>query len=175
VVIVGHSQAQGQIMRLIASKVDGTPDQAKLVSAIIMGSSVQSPDWQGCRRHVEENIPTCKSARQTGCVDLILDLPLQHPARREGDVRPRRRWHAKRSAPIRRLWAAASRPTRKPTGRPPTRRGSEGDRRFATPFVMTPGLTTTECVHEAGHVYLKATLPRKPIPTMRASTIRAMT
>jgi hypothetical protein len=34
VVILGHSQGSGQITRLIASKIDGKPDQAKLVSAI---------------------------------------------------------------------------------------------------------------------------------------------
>jgi len=159
VVIVGHSQGSGQIMRLIASKVDGTPDQAKLISAIIMGSSVQAPvgkDVGGTFR----NIPTCKSASQTGCVisfsTFRSNIPPAEKAMfgRSGDgteavcTNPAALGGGVATNP-KAYWSTADKTWVK-------------GKTIATPFVMTPGLTTTECVHEAGHVYLKATFNADP-------------
>ena len=159
VVIVGHSQGSGQIMRLIASKVDGTPDQAKLVSAIIMGSSVQTPVGKDVGGTFK-NIPTCKSARQTGCVisfsTFRSNIPPAEKAMfgRGGDgteaicTNPAALGGGVATNP-KAYWSTADKTWVK-------------GKTIATPFVMTPGLTTTECVHEAGHVYLKATFNADP-------------
>jgi hypothetical protein len=159
VVIVGHSQGSGQIMRLIASKVDGTPDQAKLVSAIIMGSSVQTPVGKDVGGTFK-NIPTCKSARQTGCVisfsTFRSNIPPAEKAMfgRGGDgteaicTNPAALGGGVATNP-KAYWSTADKTWVK-------------GKTIATPFVMTPGLTTTECVHEAGHVYLKATFKADP-------------
>jgi hypothetical protein len=66
VVLVGHSQGTGILMRLIASEIDGKPIQRQLVSAILMGDDLQVPpgkDVGGTFQH----IPLCRSAAQTGC------------------------------------------------------------------------------------------------------------
>lgn len=159
VVILGHSQGSGQIMRMIAAKVDGTPDQAKLVSAIIMGSSVQVPVGKDVGGTFK-NIPVCKSASQTGCVisfsTFRSNVPPAEKANfgRGGDgteavcANPAALGGGKATNP-KAYWSTADKTWA--TGKTIT-----------TPFVMTPGLTTTECVHEAGHVYLKATFNADP-------------
>jgi hypothetical protein len=67
VVLVGHSQGSGILTGLIAQEIDGKPEQKKLVSAILMGTSLQVPagkDVGGDFKH----IALCHSASQLGCV-----------------------------------------------------------------------------------------------------------
>lgn len=159
VVILGHSQGSGQIMRLIAAKIDGKADQSKLVSAIVMGGSVQVPVGKDVGGSLK-NIPICKSASQTGCVisfsTFRSNIPPAEKAMfgRGGDgteavcTNPAALGGGKATNP-KAYWSTADKTWAK-------------GKTITTPFVMTPGLTTTECVHEAGHVYLKATFNADP-------------
>jgi hypothetical protein len=66
-VLIGHSQGAGVLLRLLREEIDGTPLQARLVSAILLGQNVSVPaggDVGGTFHHV----PLCRSPRQTGCV-----------------------------------------------------------------------------------------------------------
>src|SRR6185312_8341308 len=66
VVLVGHSQGSGILTGLIAQEIDGKPEQKRLISAILMGTSLQVPpgnDVGGDFKHV----PLCHSPRQVGC------------------------------------------------------------------------------------------------------------
>ena len=42
-VLVGHSQGSGVLTRLIKEQIDGKPVQGKLISAILMGTSLPVP------------------------------------------------------------------------------------------------------------------------------------
>ncbi|MDP3493318.1 MAG: DUF3089 domain-containing protein [Hyphomonadaceae bacterium] len=152
VVILGHSQGSGQITRLIAAKVDGKPDQAKLVSAIIMGSTIQVPkgaDVGGTFR----SIPVCKTAGQTGCVisfssfrDTVPPAETSNFGINRGEteavcVNPAALGGGKATSP-KAYWSTADKAWA--TGK-----------KIDTPFVMTPGLTTTECVRTGKHHYLQ--------------------
>ena len=67
VVLIGHSQGSGVLTQLIRNEIDGKPVQAKLVSALLLGTSLPVPkgkDVGGAFQH----IPLCRSATQTGCV-----------------------------------------------------------------------------------------------------------
>ncbi len=67
VVLIGHSQGSSILVRLIASQLDGTPLQSRLISAIVPGTDVEVPvgrDVGGTFQHV----PLCRTAAQTGCV-----------------------------------------------------------------------------------------------------------
>src|ERR1700685_2683633 len=67
VVLVGHSQGSGVLTRLIKEEIDGKPVQSKLISAILMGTSLPVPkgaDVGGAFMHV----PGCHSNAQLGCV-----------------------------------------------------------------------------------------------------------
>src|SRR5260221_3910117 len=78
VVLVGHSQGSGVLMRLIKEEIDGKPVQGKLISAILMGTSLPVPkgaDVGGAFKHV----PVCRSNSQTGCVIAFADFRVNVP------------------------------------------------------------------------------------------------
>jgi hypothetical protein len=66
VVLVSHSQGSFILIRLIAEEIDGKPLQSRLVSAILMGTTLpvaKGKDVGGAFK----SIPLCRSAEQTGC------------------------------------------------------------------------------------------------------------
>jgi hypothetical protein len=67
VVLVGHSQGSGHLTRLMQEEIDGTPLQDRLVSALLLGSSVAVPEGQQVGDTFED-IPLCTAPDQTGCV-----------------------------------------------------------------------------------------------------------
>jgi len=78
VVLVGHSQGSGVLTRLIKEEIDGKPVQGKLISAILMGTSLPVPtgtDVGGAFQHV----PVCRSNTQTGCVIAFADFRANVP------------------------------------------------------------------------------------------------
>ena len=67
VVLIGHSQGAMVLTRLIAEEIDAKPIQSRMVSAILMGTSVAVPKGKDVGGAFK-NIPLCKSAEQTGCL-----------------------------------------------------------------------------------------------------------
>ncbi len=158
VVILGHSQGSGQIMRLIADKVDGKPDQAKLVSAIVMGFALHVPKGQDVGGTFK-SIPVCKTASQTGCAISFSSFRSNIPPA------PNAMFGAGREN----LEAVCTNPAAIGGGKAEANAyWSTADKTWATgkqittPFVKTPGLTTTECVREGNHHYLKVTFNADP-------------
>jgi hypothetical protein len=68
VIFIGHSQGAAMLIRLLQDKIDPSARlRRQMVSAIILGGNVTVP----VGKHVGgsfSHIPTCGSARQTGCV-----------------------------------------------------------------------------------------------------------
>ncbi len=67
VVLVAHSQGSFILNRLIREEIDGKPIQSRLVSAILLGTTIAVPrgkDVGGSFQHV----PLCKSPSQIGCL-----------------------------------------------------------------------------------------------------------
>jgi hypothetical protein len=163
VVIIGHSQGSGQITRLIASKIDGKPDQARLVSAIIMGSAVQVPKGQDVGGTFK-SIPVCKTADQTGCVISFStyrdNVP---PSATAGFGINRGENEAVCTNPAALAGGKATNPKAYwgTFGREDGREFVKG-KKITTPFVMTPGLITTECVRKGNHHYLEVHLNADP-------------
>ena len=78
VVLVAHSQGSGVLTRLIKEEIDGKPVQGKLISAILMGTSLPVPkgaDVGGAFKH----IPVCRSNSQIGCVIAFADFRANVP------------------------------------------------------------------------------------------------
>ena len=66
-VFVAHSQGSFILTRLIREEIDGKPTQSRMLSAILLGTTIAVPkgkDVGGSFQHV----PLCKSATQLGCV-----------------------------------------------------------------------------------------------------------
>jgi Protein of unknown function (DUF3089) len=78
VVLVGHSQGSGVLTRLIKEEIDGKPVEAKIISAILMGTSLPVPkgaDVGGAFKHVA----VCRSNSQIGCVIAFADFRANVP------------------------------------------------------------------------------------------------
>ena len=78
VVLVGHSQGSAVLTRLIKEEIDGKPVQGKLISAILMGTSLPVPkgaDVGGAFQHIS----VCRSNSQTGCVIAFADFRVNVP------------------------------------------------------------------------------------------------
>jgi hypothetical protein len=66
-VFVSHSQGTFVLMALIRQEIEGKPEQARMVSALLLGATLpvaKGKDTGG----VFKTIPLCHSATQTGCV-----------------------------------------------------------------------------------------------------------
>jgi hypothetical protein len=68
VVLIGHSQGAFVLRRLITEEIDPNPTvRSRLISALLLGGNVTVK--QGSDRGGDfQNIPACRSKRQTGCV-----------------------------------------------------------------------------------------------------------
>jgi len=67
VVLVSHSQGSFLLQDLIANEIEGKPAQSRLVSAILLGTSLAVPKGKDVGGAFKST-PLCKSATQTGCV-----------------------------------------------------------------------------------------------------------
>lgn len=168
VVLIGHSQGSGVLTRMIAAEVDGKPVQAKLVSALLLGTSL--PLDKGKDTGTFKSIPTCKSASQTGCViafatfrDTVpppassrfaraanadMEAACVNPAALTGGKGELKAYLSNTT-----LIASSAAP-------PPTWVKDKANPK--TPFVAVPGLLTGECVARNGFNYLEAHVNADP-------------
>lgn len=152
VVILGHSQGAGQIVRMIAAHVDGQPVQDKLISAVVMGGAVQVPEGKDVGGSFK-SIPACKSDSQFGCVISFSSFrDTVPPAETANFGKGRPGSEAVCTNPAKLAGGKATSP--KVYFNTADREWAKGVK-ITTPFVMTPGLVTTECVNKADHHYLE--------------------
>jgi hypothetical protein len=67
VVLIGHSQGANVLTKLIKNEIDGKPMQARIVSALLIGTSLPVPQGKDVGGAFQK-MPLCHSASQTGCV-----------------------------------------------------------------------------------------------------------
>jgi DUF3089 family protein len=170
VVLVGHSQGSGVLTQLIRNEIDGKPVQSKIVSALLLGTSLAVPkgkDVGGAFQHV----PLCRAASQTGCAiafasfrstvpppensrfarvrDEQMMAACANPAALGGGSGP---LHAYLSSAGRSIVGSAAEP--RPWVNPP--------KPIDTPFVSVPGLLTAQCVANEKGSYLEVTVHGSP-------------
>jgi hypothetical protein len=165
VVLVGHSQGSGVLTRLIKEQIDGKPVQAKMISAILMGTSLPVPkgaEVGGAFMH----IPVCRSNAQLGCVIAFASFRATspppansrfgkapdgqqavcaNPAALAGGSGPLDAYMS-----VNRIATAIDSPDPYPWTNPP--------KHIDTAFVKVPGLLTAECVTDEHGSYLAVTL-----------------
>jgi hypothetical protein len=66
-VLIGHSQGSYILNELIRRQIDGKPIQSRMISAILLGTTVAVPKGKDVGGTFA-NVPLCHSATQTGCV-----------------------------------------------------------------------------------------------------------
>jgi hypothetical protein len=165
VVLVGHSQGSGVLTRLIRDEIDGKPIQSKLVSAILMGTSLPVPkgaDVGGAFKH----IPVCHANSQIHCVIAFADFRANVPPpsnTRFGKAPEGMQAVCANPAALGggsgKLDAYLS--SRRIAGTEP---GAQQDswttpeQTIDTPFVKVPGMLTAECVNNDHGSYLAVTV-----------------
>ncbi len=162
VVLIGHSQGSGALMRLIRDEIEGKPAARQLVSAILAGTNVPvaaGSDVGGAFK----STPLCRAPDQTGCVIAFasfrasapppgnsrfgrvaqpgMTAACTNPAALAGGVAELDAVLASGTAAISTFVAAP---------KPWTKAGAAID----TPFVKVPGLLSAECVVNDGFSYL---------------------
>jgi pimeloyl-ACP methyl ester carboxylesterase len=170
VVLVGHSQGSAVLTQLIKNEIDGKPVEARLVSALLLGTSLPVPKGKDVGG-VFQAIPLCHSAQQTGCVITYSSFRSTIPppddsrfGKVQGDdmmaacTNPAAlgggsgALHAYLSARGRSEVGAAAEP--KPWVMP--------EKPIDTPFVSVPGLLTAQCVVNEHGSYLEITVHGDP-------------
>jgi hypothetical protein len=168
VVLVGHSQGSGVLTNLIAREIDGKPVQAKLISAILMGTSLQVPKGADVGGSFK-TIPLCHSPSQVGCVIAFASFRADSPPppnSRFGQPRGDTVAACVNPAALAGGWGElkAYLPTKPQIGIdsgliPPWTTPAQP---IDTPFVSTPGLLSAECVFDAHGDYLAITIHPTP-------------
>ena len=67
VVLIGHSQGAIVLTELIRNEIDGKPVQSRIVSALLLGSTIQVPRGKDVGGSFQK-LPLCRTASQVGCV-----------------------------------------------------------------------------------------------------------
>jgi hypothetical protein len=169
VVLVGHSQGSGVLTRLIKEEIDGRPVQAKMISAILMGTSLPVPkgaDVGGAFAHV----PVCRSNTQLGCVIAFADFRATSPPpanSRFGKAPDGQQAVCSNPAALQggsgaldaylsvnRLSTAMDSPDPYPWTDPP--------KPIDTSFVKVPGMLSAECISDEHGSYLAVTIHPTP-------------
>jgi DUF3089 family protein len=168
-VLVSHSQGSFILAELIRREIDGKPIQSRMVSAILLGTTLAVPrgkDVGGAFQHV----PLCHSDSQTRCVityasfrstipppantlfgrvagaDMV--AACTNPAALAGGSGQLRAYLSKDGVSI--------------VGSTPPKPWVAPERPVDTPFVSVPGLLTAQCATNENATYLEVTVHGDP-------------
>jgi hypothetical protein len=168
VVLIGHSQGSGLLTQLIAREIDGKPVQARLVSAILMGTTLQIPpgkDVGGSFQHV----PLCHSPSQTGCVIAFASFRADSPPPSDSLFGRGRGGMVAACVNPASLGGGSGELKSYLGAKGAMIAGASADpawtnppRPIATTFVSAPGLLTAECVSNEHGSYLAITIHATP-------------
>jgi hypothetical protein len=170
VVLIGHSQGSGVLTALIKSEIDGKPVQSRIVSALLLGTSLPVPKGKDVGGAFQ-SMPLCHSAIQTGCVITYASFRANVPPpanSRFGKVQGENmvsactnpaalgggsgELHAYLGSKGSGLTSSEAAP--RPWVNPP--------QEIDTPFVSVPGLLAAECVSNERGSYLAITVHGNP-------------
>jgi hypothetical protein len=169
-VLVGHSQGSFILAELIRQEIDGKPVQSRMVSAILLGTTIAVPkdkDVGGSFQHV----PLCHSASQTGCVITYASFrsTIPPPANTLFGKVPEANMVAACTNPAALaggsgdLHAYLSGDGRTITGTTKPKPWVVPEQPVDTPFVSVPGLLTAKCTsNENASGYLEVTVNGNP-------------
>jgi hypothetical protein len=170
-VLIGHSQGSLMLEQLIRERIDPNPALRKqLISAVLLGGNVLVPEGQR-EGGTFQNVPTCESATETGCVIAYSSFAKEPP---EGAFfgRPGSSLLEGGAPPPPGTQVVCVNPTLlsqngstgnlipyDPTTPFPGQLGlASPSPEAATPWITTPGLYTAQCKHENGASWLQVSV-----------------
>jgi hypothetical protein len=157
VVLIGHSQGSAVLTALIKRDIDGKPQQARLVSAILMGTNLVVPKGADVGGDFK-SVPLCRAGSQTGCV-------IAYASFRDTSPPPENSVFGRPRPPMPGDVAACVNPANLsggsgplhsdfPSGAASAAKPWDDGKPITTPFVSVPGLLTARCVSTPEFNYL---------------------
>jgi Protein of unknown function (DUF3089) len=169
-VLVAHSQGSFILNRLLREEIDGKPIQARMLSAILLGTTIAVPkgkDVGGSFQHV----PLCRSASQVGCVITFASFrsTVAPPANTLFGKVPDANMVAACTNPAAlgggsgELRAYLDASGRTITSSTPAKPWVAPEQKIDTPWVSVPGLLTARCAsNDNASGYLEVTVHGDP-------------
>jgi len=169
-VLVAHSQGSFILNRLIREEIDGKPVQSRMLSAILLGTTIAVPkgkDVGGSYQHV----PLCRSASQIGCVITFASFrsTIPPPANTLFGRVPDANMAAACTNPAAlgggsgELRAYLDATGRTITSNAPAKPWVTPEKKIDTPWVSVPGLLTAKCAsNDNASGYLEVTVHGDP-------------
>jgi len=169
-VLIGHSQGSNVLTQLIKNEVDGKPIQTRMISAILMGTSLPVPNGADVGGAFK-SIPVCHSNKQIGCViafaSFRADVP---PPANSRFGKAQEGMHAVCANPAALSGGSAALDAYLSAARisggadvvPGPFDWTTPPKPVDTPFVKVPGLLSAACVLDEHGSYLAVTLHPTP-------------
>ncbi|HEX8366756.1 MAG TPA: DUF3089 domain-containing protein [Allosphingosinicella sp.] len=166
-VLIGHSQGSIHLSRLIAARIEGRPEAARMLSAILLGFNIEVPEGRTAGGTFRTT-PLCTARGQTGCVVTFVSF-------RAGNPPPAGALFGRAAgpgmtvactnpaalgggpAPLDSYWYAGPSLTATQT---PIAWSAEGE--SPTPFLRTEGLVSAACVRRGPVGYLAVQVNADP-------------
>lgn len=161
-VLIGHSQGSIHLLRLLAEEIEGKPAAKRMLSAILLGWTVEVPEGKLVGGSLKST-PLCTRVGQTGCVITYMayrasapppvGAPLgraSKPGMTAGCTNPGALGGGK--AKLDSYWFTMAPPQ---PGAEPVVWSSQGNP--PTPFLRTEGLVSAQCRHNGQAGYLAVT------------------
>jgi len=166
-VLIGHSQGSVHLLRLLQHEIDGKPIARRMLSAILLGWTVEVPEGKLVGGSLK-SIPLCTAVGQTGCVITYMSFRdasppppgsflgrAAHPGMTAGCTNPAALGGGR--APLDSYWYTLRPPA---PGAPAVAWSREGAP--PTPYLRTEGLVTAECRHDGTAGWLSLTVNGNP-------------
>lgn len=168
VVLIGHSQGAGVLTRLIVNEIENKPIQDQILSAMLLGTTVQVPDGRKVGGTFI-SMPVCESGDQIGCIisyaSFRSDVP---PPSNASFGRNGNGTHAVCTNPAQlakgsnELHAYLSNNQADGFSSESPAPWVDNGIAIHTPFVSVPGLLSAECVDNGRFNYLQITVNADP-------------
>lgn len=164
VVLIGHSQGSRVLSELIRNQIEGKPEQALIVSALLIGSTVAVPKGADIGGTFQR-MPLCRSDGQTGCIVSYASFRASAPPpanSRFGKTADGQLAACTNPAALNggsgELRAYLSAKSSGTTAALPPGPWVTPEKPIATDFVSVPGLLSAQCVSDAAGSYLAITV-----------------
>ncbi len=169
-VLIGHDQGAGILTRLIASEIDGQPVQSQLVSALLIGGPVETPETLSAGGSFRA-VPLCAPGKGPGCVIAYSAFRAESPppsdslfgaagttGMRAACVNPAELYDG--DGTLKPVMPAG--PVMFDELAPPTPWTTDNPT-IDTPFVALPRLLSARCINKGGFNYLAVTINADPL------------
>jgi hypothetical protein len=174
VALIGHSQGSFVLIELIKKEIEGKPVQKRIVSAILLGATVEVPTGKDVGGTFQQ-MPLCRAASQTGCVitygsyrstvpppENALFGRTTTPGMSGACTNPANLKDGGKDGGPTPLHSYLSAAGRTVTGTTPIKPWVTPDAPIATPWVSTPGLLTARCTTNQHATFLEVTVNGNP-------------